>query len=247
MRIDYSEPKQSYVTGQIKTRPRKEPDRFYGSMFIVAIISVFFIGFGTGWFFSQKSAKKAFMAAMEQSSLESFPLPKQTSKSQPTPDVSSSQPQPQPHPPAAATQSAAEPQLSFYKSLPEGNRGNVIGSGINNRNETKAPIQAAIPSNVAARNSDRAQGADTPQKQSKESANDSSFSVQTGSYTVKPEAEENRDKLAAKGYNAYIVEFNQREKGVWYRVRVGKKMEKEVARELAARIGKGAVVVADRE
>lgn len=254
MRIDYSEPKQSYVTGQIKARPRKEPKRFISVIVIFTVLTAFIGGFGAGWFFSQKAAKKAFQAATEQSSLENTPVPPQVSKTQPATQVPTGEPPQSPTgsgtPPLPV---AADPPLSFYKNLPNGQKSNVIGSGINNKNEaSKQPIQAAIPSNLAksAEHSEQEQedqAGKKPEKAPLPAAAAGSFAVQVGSYTLKSEAEILKNKLAAKGYNVSVSESNQGEKGIWYRVRVGKKLEKEAAKELASKIGKGAVVVSERD
>lgn len=248
MRIDYSEPKQSYVTGQIKARPRKEPNHFFSAVVIITALSAFFGGFGTGWFFSQKAAKKAFKAATEQTSLENKPILQQP-KNQPSDQLSAAQPQPLP--PTAPVQpppAAAEPPLSFYKNLPNGQKGNVIGSGINSRNDvSKQPIQAAIPSNLPKQTAEHEQEQTDLKQEKSAQPSANSFVVQVGSYTLKSEAEALKNKLAAKGYNVSVSESNQGDKGTWYRVRVGKKMEKEAAKELASKIGKGAVVISDRD
>ena len=97
MRIDYSEPKKSYVTPQGPGRPRKEPAGFFTTLLIVTGVITFIAGFGTGWFLSQKSAKKSFQAATEQNSLENspkrepVPAPK---PHQPVQPIATPQPQP---------------------------------------------------------------------------------------------------------------------------------------------------------
>lgn len=256
MRIDYSEPKQSYVSGQIKVRPRKEPKGFLSVVFIFTAIIAFIGGFGTGWFFSQKSAKKSFQAATEQSSLENTPTPYPSQAMQNQTASQSASAQPQPSPAGAVPlplPAATDAPLSFYKNLSNQQKENVIGSGINNRTEaSRQPIQAAIPSNIAkpVENNEQEQEGQTEKKQEKNTqpaANVGSYVVQVGSYTLKSEAEILKNKLAAKGYNVSISESNQGDKGTWYRVRVGKKLEKEAARELASRLGKGAVVISDRD
>jgi cell division protein FtsN len=71
--------------------------------------------------------------------------------------------------------------------------------------------------------------------------------VQVASLSLKSEAEELKTKLANKGYSVHIVESNQGSKGIWYRVRVGRGLEQEVARELAGKFGKGAMAIPDKE
>jgi cell division septation protein DedD len=67
------------------------------------------------------------------------------------------------------------------------------------------------------------------------------------SLSLKSEAETLKNKYASKGYNVYIVESNQGNKGIWYRVRVGKGLDQEAAKELAGKLGKGAMAIPDKE
>jgi len=257
MRIDYSEPKKSYVSTQGPARPRKEPGGYFTTVLVITGVLTFIAGFGTGWFLSQKSAKRSFQAATEQNSLENYPKPEAVPPPKPAQPV---QPAPQSQPqqdPAAAEQphassgTQAEPSLSFYKSLPSGQKGNVLGSGINTKDDKgKQPLQAAIPSNLY-----RAPAADTPKPPADKPAGTdkpaarhpegNSLTVQVASFPLRSEAETLKNKLAGKGYNAYISESNQGDKGTWYRVRVGRKLDQEAAKELAGKLGKAALVIPD--
>jgi len=258
MRIDYSEPKKSYVTPQGPSRSRKESNGVFTTILIIAGGLIFIAGFGTGWFLSQKSAKKSFQAATEQNSLENTkinepaPAPKP-----PQPVQTPAPPQPQSDPAATQQPSAApgtvpsDPQLSFYKTLPSGQKGNVLGSGINTKDDhAKQPLQAAIPANLN-RSSAPEQTKPSTEKPAggdrltAKHAENSSFTVQVASFPLRSEAETLKGKLSAKGYQAYIVDSNQGEKGIWYRVRVGKKMEQDAAKELAGKLGKTALVIPD--
>ncbi|NVN92697.1 MAG: SPOR domain-containing protein [Desulfuromonadales bacterium] len=264
MRIDYSPPKQSCVTSQSKPRPRKEPVGMITSLIIITGLIAFAAGFGAGWFFSQKSAKKAFQAATEQSSIENAPkpepVPPQPVPPKPEPsqtDASTQQPQPATTTPQTTpgAQSPPDPQLSFYKTLPGGQKTNPMGSGVNAKDEkVKQPLQAAIPSNitrkpqVSANTPKPVPEKPAPAEKTAAPARDSSgFTVQVASYSLKSEAEATRSKLAGKGYNVIINESNQGDKGIWYRVRVGKKLEHDAAKELAGKIGKGAIAIPERE
>ncbi len=267
MRIDYSEPKKSCsspLSGQ--SRPRKESS---GGGLVVAVVSCLLclgIGFGGGWMLSQRSAKKGFKAAMEQQSLENSP---QQMKAQPSPQQSGT-PAPQSaaaqQPPAAGStpqpavngggSPAAEPPLSFYKTLPSGQKNNVMGSGINAKDEkpAKQPLQAAMPANMtkpASPQGDDAQKSLAPVVQVKPAAvtrpDANGLTVQVASYSLKSEAEAARSKLAAKGYNVSIVESHLGDKGTWYRVRVGKRLDADAAKELAGKLGKGAIAIPDKD
>jgi cell division protein FtsN len=259
MRIDYSEPKKSYVSPQGANRPRKEPTGFFPFILIVTGVVTFIAGFGTGWFFSQKAAKKSFQAATEQTSLENSPKKEPTpvaKPSQPVQPATTSQPQPDsataPQP-ATTPGSPTEQPLSFYKTLPSGQKGNVLGSGINAKDDRpKQPLQATIPANLNKQNSPDSTKTDTDKpaavdKSATKRSEGGTFTVQVASFPLKSEAETLKNKLAAKGYHVYTVESNQGEKGIWYRVRVGKKLEQEAAKELAAKLGRTALVIPDKD
>ena len=259
MRIDYSEPKKSCVTTQGATRPRKEPGGYFPTALVITAVITFIAGFGTGWFLSQKSAKRSFQAATAQNSLEN--APKQEAALPPKPAAPlqpAAQPQPQPdpaatQPPPAPAGTQTEPPLSFYKTLPSGQKGNVLGSGINTRDDrTKQPLQAAIPANLYKEPATDTQKppADKPAGTDKSAARHpegTSFTVQVASFPLKSEAETLKSKLTGKGYNVFISESHQGDKGTWYRVRVGRKLDQEAAKELAGKLGKAALVIPDKE
>jgi cell division protein FtsN len=257
MRIDYSEPKKSCSSPQpTHIRPRKESS---GGVLAAAFISGLLclgIGFASGWMLSQRSAKKGFKAAMEQQSFENSQqqVKPQPLSPQPAPPTSTQQQQaaattPQ-SPIPGTSQGAADPQLSFYKTLPSGQKNNVLGSGINAKEDkpAKQPLQAAIPTNLTrpvAPQSDDNTPIQTTKPVSHQEA--TGFTVQIASCSLKSEAETYRTKLATKGYNVNIVESNQGEKGTWYRVHVGKRLDQDSAKELAKKLGKGAIVIPDKE
>ncbi len=252
MRIDYSPPRQSYVSGgqSSKPRPRKEPVSKITSLIVVTALIAFTAGFSAGWFFSERSTKKAFQAANEQKSLENAPkpvvappVPAQPPAESAQPDASPKAPQPSAGAPQAATASQATPdsQLSFYKTLPDGHKTNPMGSGVNARGEKeKQALQAPIPSNIA-RKPQAPPSTGRPATASPREGN--GFTVQVASYSLKSEAEAMKSKLAARGYNATMVESNLGDRGTWYRIRVGRRLEQGAAKELAAKIGKGAIVI----
>jgi len=269
MRIDYSEPKKSYISSSNPARQRKESS---GTPLIAILLALFFsfaIGFGSGWFLSQKATKRSFQAATEQKSLENnSQVISATLKQQPvnqspatvpntaapvTQGQNPSQPVTPPAPPTAA--SSPETAFSFYKNLPSGQKSSVLGSGVNTKDDSRAkqPLQAAIPSNTSQDAGNAAQAtarsvsmnsSTTPRTVGK-NGELSGFSVQIASFPLKSEAEQSRAKLASKGYNAYVVESNLGNKGIWYRVQIGKKMEQSAAKELALKLGKSAIVIAD--
>ena len=259
MRIDYSEPKKSCRSPQPESnRPRKESS---GGTFILVFITALLslaIGFGGGWALSQRSAKKAFKAAMEQQSLENSA---QQVKTQPLPQQpANTAPGQQPQPTEAGKQSTApagsqpvaDPPLSFYKTLPSGQKNNVMGSGINSKDDkpVKQPLQAAMPTNMtkAAQNDETAQKpAQTAPAKPGSRPDAGGFTVQVASYSLKSEAETLRGTLAAKGYNVGISESHLGDKGTWYRVRVGRKLDADAAKDLAKKLGKGSIAIPDKD
>ncbi|MFZ2949030.1 MAG: SPOR domain-containing protein [Desulfuromonadaceae bacterium] len=262
MRIDYSEPKKSCSSPQgVQNRPRKESS---GSGLIVIFIAgllCFGIGFGSGWMLSQRSAKEGFKAAMEQQSLENSPQQAKAppATKQPAPPAPAQQPQSGGSAPQQAagggTETAIDPPLSFYKSLPSGQKNNVMGSGINPRSDkpSKQPLQAAMPANIARpaptqndENTHKKPLQSSPAKPAgRQDTGD--FTVQVASYSLKSEAETMRGKLAAKGYSVSVVESHLGDKGTWYRVRVGKRLDSDAAKELAGKMGKGAIAIPDKD
>ncbi len=244
MRIDYSEPRQSYGSSSSSSggSPRKADRSSSGSLLLWCILAgvIFFSGFGTGWFFSQKAAKKAFRAAMEQQSLESTlkdgkkpadqpaQQPPQASATPPTVTATGQ--------PAQQASPSGQVPLSFFESLPKGQKQTVLGSGINEKPKPAAPSAPQPP---------QAAGAAAKAPDSKTAG--SGFLVQVASFTNAKEAESAKAKLAAKGYSATVAETNLNDKGTWYRVRIGRHLDKEAASEIASRVGGGAKVLPDQE
>jgi cell division protein FtsN len=246
MRIDYSEPRQSYgsSSSSISSSPRKADGSSSSNLLVFGIIAgfIFCTGFGTGWYFSQKSAKKAFRAAMEQQSLESNQM---GTKKQPEQPAQQAPPQAAATPPTAIpiadkpVQQAAptgQVPLSFFESLPKGQKQTVLGSGIN---EKPKPAAAPVPQPP--------QAPATAAKPSDTKTANSGFLVQVAAFSNIKEAENTKAKLAAKGYSASISETNLNDKGTWYRVRIGRHLDKEAASEIASRVGGGAKVLPDQE
>ena len=260
MRIDYSEPKKSCSSAQpSQNRPRRESSGGVLIIVFIAGILCFGIGFGSGWMLSHRAAKKGFQAALAQQSFESSPPQiKAQPQTAPSPQPAATQlPQTAANAPIPATtsgQTAPAPPLSFYKSLPSGQKSNVMGSGINSKEDKPAKqlLQAAMPTNM--NKPAPPAGEENTQKQPAQAAqakpvrpDSSGLTVQVASYSLKSEAEMMRSKLAAKGYNVTIVESRLADKGIWYRVRVGKHLDADAAKELAAKIGKGAIAIPDKD
>ena len=121
----------------------------------------------------------------------------------------------------------------------------MLGSGINTKDEKgKQPLQAPIPANLTKQSAPDTQKAPADKTASPEkAAAGTGFTVQVASFPLKSEAETLKNKLAGKGYNVSVTESHQGDKGIWYRVRVGRKLDQEAAKELAGKLGKTAMVV----
>jgi cell division protein FtsN len=241
---DYNQPRQSYTTSSHPrvTERHESPKTPVGTFLIVAGV-VFFVGFCTGWYFSQQSAKKAYRAALEQKSLENTPnevKPVQPAVAPQAQTNSGTTPQGASAPAAGAPNAPSSgPPLTFYNNLPNGQKNTtVLGSGINEKPKP-APPAPATPKQPAdpqkpATAAPAAKGAE-------------GFLVQVASFSSRQEAESAKAKLAGKGYSATLSEINLNDKGTWYRVRVGRHLDKEAATDIAAKLGKGAIVQPDRE
>ncbi len=239
MVIDYSS--QRPVS---KNRPRKQPAAVFVVALLVTAGVAFLLGVGTGWLmFGGGRKNNGASVSAGQKSTET-PPPNQT------------------QPPAGTAVKPAEPSLTFYETLPKGNR-ELMGSGLNlpkqaDQPQLKTPPKPKPPvtAKPAAPEESQAQSKEvlkTPAKSpelapareaaAKEGEGKVKYAVQVASYHVKKEAEEARDRLKAEGMAAYVVEINIPEKGTYYRVRIGRHMDQQSARELAEKAGQGSILI----
>lgn len=247
MRIDYSEPRQSFGASSPGPHGQRKASRPFSASILVMVLLAgfgFVAGFGAGWYFSQQAAKKSFRAAMEQQSLESSP-------NQPKKQVDPLSQQPPLSQPAAAVptgQSVQPPQqaaptgqvpLSFFESLPKGEKQTVLGSGINQKPRTVPASQTPAPPAVKT--------APSSPKASEKTVIADGYVVQVAAFATYKEADAAKTKLSGKGYSASISETRLSDKGTWYRVRVGRHLSKEDATEIATRVGGGAKILPDQE
>ena len=243
MRIDYSEPRQCGGSGSSTPHNPRRVENAKSSpklmLFMVLAAIIFSFGFTSGWYFSQQSAKRAFRAAIEQQSLESNPK-KQPEQPQ-QPPVS-----PQPAAPVVAVTPAQQPQqaaptgqvpLSFFDTLPKGQKQAVLGSGLNEKPKPALPVTTQP-----------VQTTKTPPKTADAKATGTAgYLVQVAAFSTSKEAEITKTKLAAKGYSATVVEINLNDKGTWYRVRIGRHLDKDAASEIVSRLGGSAKILPDQE
>lgn len=232
-----------------KNRPKKGGGS--GLLMLVAVAAlgiVFALGFVAGWFAAKGRQKVA--------TGETQPAGEQERK-----DTSSSaQIQPQ----TTGNAGGVDPPLTFYNTLPKGNRA-VIGSGLNpsknvDRHPAVIPVFAPPATTgahavvtpappLAAQSVGPGGKAETLRpatgKDKKGDAAPQKYTVQLASYREKREAEAARDRLTAKGVTAFILESRLPDRGTWYRLRVGRALTQQQAGEIAARLGKEALVVTE--
>lgn len=236
----------------LKNRPRRQPAGRYVAVIVSLILALFVSGFAGGWFACSYRTKKIAAARTPQ-----------TQAAVPPSNIEQAQPPELKNP-------AQSPPLTFYQTLPKGEKG-VIGSGINsnlkdhpippaaakpprasqqepqvkpaNAAAAAKPASQAVPANPVTTSAQPKPASPAVSEKQPASAHsgDKKFTVQVTSVKNRDEAESMRNRLAAKGYNPMIIGVNVPEKGVVYRVRVGRHMLQKDAQELAARIGSGAM------
>jgi cell division septation protein DedD len=235
-----------------KNRPRKQPAGIFLFALFVTVIIAYTLGLVTGWLVFRPAQRSSgdIRTAPAEANLKGAGAP---AKSQTLPAEGSGG-------------AAPEPQLTFYETLPKGNR-DLMGSGLNSakppgptpaRVAPKPPAPAAkeavLPetatqpreaSKAPARTAEVPPAKESPARETSVKEDDAKgrYVVQIASYHVKKEAEELRDRLKAGGMAAYIVESNLPEKGIFYRVRIGRHLNQNAAHEMAEKAGKGAIVI----
>lgn len=206
-----------------KNRPRRESGPLIFLKWLIAFAAVFGTGFGAGWYL--KGLRKPAQVVL-------------------APAVKKEAP---PAPAAEATAPQPEVPLTFYKTLPAGGKG-AIGTGLNLKKAEPAPppheAAPAAPATPVAPAAGAAPATAAPGATEGKGDN-VRYVVQLASYRDKQEALSAQGKLTEKGTAAYLVESRLPDKGTWYRLRVGRKLTKAEALEMAAKFGKGAAVLPD--
>jgi len=239
MVVDYCERKQVN-----RSKPKaKSSIGLYLLFFLILLGTGYGLGFGTAWYLFRYNKPASVVAK--------------------TPPVSSAAQKPaappqevSPVPAAAPAQKSAEVPLTFYETLPKGGK-SLIGTGINAPKE-KPVLTEKIEKGISApgQKSDKSPASQEhgqPMKENrpvdaKVSGNKSSelFLVQVSSSKDRKDAEETVAKLTGKGIAAYLAESKLEGKGTWYRVRVGRHLSRQEADAIAAKVGKGALVVPEQ-
>lgn len=239
-----------------KNRPRKQPVKSLVFSFMIVAALAYGAGLITGRImFGKRSAVENQAGAAPQAEQQ---------KASPTDPV------------AAGKAPAEEPPLTFYETLPKGGKA-VIGSGINHAvtdpaavatkptpvlSQTPPPVIKADKPQQSAQPSAKPEATQSPAVHRNEPAvapsaklppvqkpvaDKGKFTIQVASCQSRKDAEEIKGRYATSGVVAYIVESNVPGKGVWYRVRLGKGLDQEKAKEMSAKFGKTAIVIPEHE
>ena len=248
MALDYNQKKQVN-----KNRPRKRPVKLMLLLILGSIFSIYGLGVATGWLVFKYLPKNT-------------PDPLANSVK---PEVTGQlPPSPVPATPKGATEAQGkDPNLTFYYTLPKGEKG-VIGSGLNLLPPETAPKQAISAASSAQKDKPVQQQKQTAEKlASSESAEQkdksgktpgavqpttslkgtdkATYTVQLAAYHAKSDAQDLKARLQKGGIPARIEEYSIPGKGTWYRVRTGSKLDKDTANKIAAKIGNNAIPVAE--
>jgi hypothetical protein len=148
MVIDYSERRQQRRT------PPKRPSVWPSVLLILALTVVAFLaGLGTGWYLFRPGGRlfKTPMIPAPAATKVEPPQAGQPPAPAPQPGQASPAPAAQqaPAPPAAAPPPDKAPPLTFYKTLPSGNKG-LLGTGINPSKEGQGGAPKPAPAPAAA-------------------------------------------------------------------------------------------------
>jgi DedD protein len=156
----------------------------------------------------------------------------------------------EPVPETAPVEAPVKEELTFYDTLPQG-QDNAMGSGINLPPEEEKPQQ--VPDKLASRRpaqktvslpvegkpglpeAGTVAEAPVPQKpavQKPAAVMAGDYVIQVASSKDKQRAEALRDRLAAKGYAAFVEQADLGEKGIWHRVFAGPYSTKDDAEKI---------------
>lgn len=250
MVLDYHERKAALRDrrGVGKNRPKKRPAGFFVLIVLAVIIVSYAGGVVTGWFVFRPVPQPMMQAA---------PSQEQNQGAKSSVDIGKS----------AIPASSHDPALTFYETLSKGNQ-SLIGSGINPKKSTddtgkhtSPPVHSvstdqAKTSSTAARSPGESKtgnsaasepsAASTTQGEEAAKGGAATFAVQIASYRDRKEAEAAVSRIASKGFAAYVLESKAGDKGVWYRVRLGRNLSHQAAVDLAQKAGKGAVAVTEK-
>jgi cell division protein FtsN len=244
MALDYNQKKQVN-----KNRPRKRPVKLLLLLTVGSVISLYGLGLATGWFVFKYLPRNTIPPVTE------APQASGPGQAPPSPTQNGAK--------NGTAVPDKEPDLTFYYTLPKGEKG-VIGSGINN-SQPQTPPKSAPPTAdnppvqqkqqsaekketaepVAQKQKGGETSATTQTASALKNAGKTSYTVQVAAYHAKTDALEMKTKLQKIGISSRVEEYSVPGKGIWYRVRSGSKLDKESANKIAAKLGNGAILVTE--
>lgn len=225
MALDYSQKKQVN-----KNRPRKRPVKLLLLLILGSIVFLYGLGLATGWlifkYLPQKKLHSETGSAKPEGAEQATPAPAQTA----TKNGTSAQDK--------------DPDLTFYYTLPKGDKG-VIGSGINNLPPQTAPRIAPSKADNSTQQQQRATEKTETAVPATNNSDKTTYTVQVAAYNEISDAQELKAKLQKNGISSRIEQYTVPGKGIWYRVRSGSKLDKANANKIAAKLGNNAILVAE--
>lgn len=221
MALDYNQKKQVN-----KNRPRKRPVKFLLLLILGGIIFLYGLGLATGWlifkYLPQKKLHSVTGSAKLDGAEQAPPAPAQN-------EINNGR-----------SAQDKDPDLTFYYTLPKGDKG-VIGSGINKLPPQTAPKIAQPKVQQQHRTTENAQTT----APATHNSDTTTYTVQVAAYNEKSDALELKAKLQKVGISSRIEEYIVPGKGTWYRVRSGSKLDKANANKIATKLGNNAILVAE--
>jgi cell division protein FtsN len=109
--------------------------------------------------------------------------------------------------------------------------------------QPKKPLAAEQPKKPLAAEQPKKAPAVVPASVRKQDDPNAKYCVQIASSQDRKDADAIKAKMAEKGLPVYVVESKIKDKGTWYRVRAGRHLTQQAAGEMAAKAGKGALVI----
>lgn len=247
-----------------RNRPRRRPIKLFFILIFAGISAVYGLGVVTGWlFFKYKSAGDRQPAAVATASTTARQEPGREASTQNAPPQETSDTHVEvPMTFFKTLPSGEKGVIGSGINLQQDGKHQQAGSAAaptsaadsRPRQPPKTEDKPAAPETSKAKsvqNFNPAAGHEHPPEQKSGSASEhpnqpgrkETWSVQVASYQDRTEAEELAAKLQKKGLSPRIVESKIPGKGVWYRVRVGKGMERDGADKMATGLGKNAIAI----
>lgn len=225
MALDYNQKKQVN-----KNRPRKRPVKFLLLLTLCGVVFLYGLGLATGWllfkYLPQKKLHSITGSAKPEESEHAPPAPAQTAAKKGT------------------SAQDKDPDLTFYYTLPKGDKG-VIGSGINNLPPQTVPRSVQSKADNSAQQQHRATETAETSAPAANNSGKTTYTVQVAAYNVKSEAQELKTKLLKIGISSRIEEYTVPGKGILYRVRSGSNLDKVTASKIAEKLGNNAILIAE--